>query len=916
MGKKNRFGIRPKIMIGYLVIIICLVIVFITLNRQVTSLQAQRNHMISHEMEVHNLASKVEKYVIDMETGQRGYLITGMDSYLTPYNEAVKNWEGVFFDLKDLVREDPEQAERLDEIKTTVDNWIKTTGNAGIVLKQQGDEKAVEKFLKDDIGKADMDKRRRQFDAFRVSEQEMTKNQMVVLDKRNKVLTIELFGILIVLAATAIAIASATARLISNTLKSVTDTIKGIATSEEHLQKRIHVRTNDEIRDLSDATNELLDTMDQREWQQQNTAEILKATQGLSSIQKLAEKFLNKLAASTKAELGAFYVREESSNGVFYVKKAAYADPHGEAGRSKFRPGEGLIGQCAEKQELKIIQNVPDDYRPITSGLGQVVPKSLLIVPIVYEGTTIAVIELGAVQPFSSQHEELIEGFKDTFGLTVNSVLSRMEVVRLLRESQTMTEELQAQHEELQTQSEELRMQSEELQTTNDQLEDRTKEAELKAKEVELARKELEQKNGELELSSNYKSEFLANMSHELRTPLNSILILSEMLSENGDPSSEESEYARIIQSSGKDLLNLINDILDLSKVEAGKIEIVIDELNLGDFAEQTNLKFTHMASQKGLDFTVLAEDIPNLFYTDAGRFQQIAKNLVSNAIKFTEAGTVTMKLHELEPEQLTPEMGRVSEQWVALSVADTGIGIPEDKHQLIFEAFQQADGATSRKYGGTGLGLSICSEFTKLLGGTIFLDSKEGEGSIFTVVLPSLPEGLKEDMMFARKETYQEVAASLIEQSAILIQPKPVLQSEEPKPKQDVFLKKHVLIVDDDQRNIFALRQVLEKQGMDVLEARDGKECIELMKQRQDIDLVLMDIMMPQMDGYEAMRTIRNELKLQELPIIALTAKAMKQDREKCLEAGASDYISKPLVMEQLLSAMRVWLAPKAEVH
>lgn len=456
-------------------------------------------------------------------------------------------------------------------------------------------------------------------------------------------------------------------------------------------------------------------------------------------------------------------------------------------------------------------------------------------------------------------------------------------------------------------------MQSEELQTTNEQLEERTKDAEAKTEEIHRAKQELEQKNKELELSSNYKSEFLANMSHELRTPLNSILILSEMLSENSAPESEEAEYARIIQSSGKDLLELINDILDLSKVEAGKLEVIIDEMNLSDFAEQTMRRFTHLASQKGLEFKVIEEDIPSLFYTDANRLHQIVKNLISNAIKFTNTGSVTLKLELLEEDQFTETMKEISNDWLALTVTDTGIGIPEDKHNLIFEAFQQADGATSRKYGGTGLGLSICSEFAKLLGGTIFLDSKEGEGSRFTVLLPSLPAGIQENTQFALHNAYNEVAASLGkgENSDAETETKPISAIQH----ADIFQDKCVLIVDDDQRNIFSLSKVLEKEGMRIIEAHDGIECLEILDSRDDVDLVLMDIMMPQMDGYEATRKIREDLSLQELPIIALTAKAMKQDREKCLEAGASDYISKPVDMEQLLSVMRVWLAPKVRV-
>ena len=912
--KKRRFGIRPKIMSGYIVMILCLIIAFVILHVQITSLQSERNHIISHEMEVYDLANQLEGYIIDMEKGQRGYLTTGKDSYLTPYHEGVMKWEDSYDELEKTLKGRKDQLNRLHDIKTTVEDWLNVAGKPAIEMRETNDVKGMQRLLRDDTGKSDMDQRRRQFNALRKNEQEDTKVRVAELDKRNSNLTVELFGILIGIALAGIGIAYITSRSILSTVQNVTGTIRALGNPKEHLKKRIHVRSRDEFNDLGDATNDLLDLMENRNWLQVNTADLLKETQGIASIQNLGARFLENVSSMVDASVGAFYIREEQDAEIYYKKIASVADEHDMAGRDRFMLGEGLVGQCATEKRIRVIENVPEDFRLIGSALGTLKPKQIVMVPILFENEAIAVVELAGIVPFTVQHKRLLQEAMGTFGITIHSVMTRMEVVRLLKESQTMTEELQAQHEELQTQSEELRMQSEELRTTNEQLEDRTSEAETKANELQGAKKELEQINTELKRSSNYKSEFLANMSHELRTPLNSILILSEMLSEQGTPESESTEYAKIIQSSGKDLLDLINDILDLSKVEAGKLEVVIDEMNLREFAELTELKFSHVAVEKGLELKVeKAANIPDIFYTDANRFQQIVKNLLSNAIKFTEKGTVTMKLQALQSAQLTTAMQQRSQQWLALSVIDTGIGIPKEKHQLIFEAFQQADGATSRKYGGTGLGLSICSEFVKLLGGSIMLDSKEGAGSKFTVILPSLPNGIDESMngqLDVSEWFYpSDEAASELETENEHIH----VDSASPR-CEDVFKGKHALIVDDDQRNIFALRKVLEKQGMVVLEARDGLECMEMMEDRQDIDIVLMDIMMPRMDGYEAMQKIRVDLGLNDLPIIALTAKAMKQDREKCLEAGASDYISKPIVMEQLLSAMRVWLTPMTE--
>jgi len=899
---------------GYMAMIVCLIVVFLILDKQIGMLQAERNHIIKHEMDIYNLSNELENYVIDMEKSQRGYLLTGNESYLTPYFNASNKWESSFDDLAGYVKGDSEQKERIQDMRNTIVDWIKIAGVPAIEARDAGDQKAIDKLLTDDPGREDMEKRRRQFDSFRKNEQADTKSHVAELDERNKMLTFWLFSFLIIIAIVSIGIAYGTARSLTGSVNNVTDTIRGLARSKQHLKRRIHVKARDEIRDLGEVTNELLDVMDKRDWLQVNTAELLKVVQGVTSVDVLADRFLRNISKITNATMGVFYIREEQDKGCRFKKVGSFADDGNEPGRDGFSLGEGVIGESAESMESRLIKDIPEDYHVIGSGLGEVKPKSILIVPIIFEDRTVAVIELAKLDEFTNMQRKIFEEIRETFGVIVHSVQTRMEVLRLLRESQTMTEELQAQHEELQTQSEELRMQSEELQTTNDQLEDRRVEAESKALELEMAKHQLEDKNDELRRSSSYKSEFLANMSHELRTPLNSILILSEMLAEQEDQETESAEYARIIQSSGKDLLELINDILDLSKVEAGKIEIVIDELNTSEFAELTELKFNHMAADKDIDLIVeKLPGVPEIFYTDTNRFQQIAKNLLSNAIKFTEKGFVKIQVIPMVESQLTADMKDISNEWLAFSVSDTGIGIPAEKHALIFEAFQQADGATSRKYGGTGLGLSICAEFAKLLGGSIMVESEEGKGSRFTVLLPSLHKGIGDVRAI---EWDQKATARIIYGAADAAAGREEVHTTPTISGQtcDVLQDKHVLIVDDDPRNIFALKKVLEKQGMTISEARDGIECIEMMGNRQDIDIVLMDIMMPRMDGYEAMHYLRNELGLKSLPIIALTAKAMKQDREKCLEAGASDYISKPIVMDQLLSAMRVWMAPVEE--
>jgi len=907
MLNKLKLGIRTKITLGYIVIILCLLASVIILNNQITALQKERNFIIKYDSQVQELTNRIEKYILDMESSQRGFIITGNESYLEPYNSAAENWKIDFNDLYQLLDNKPSQQEKLKEIEVTIEHWIATTGNPTLLMKKENNTAALKEFFKVDVGRKDMETMRKQFAAFRLAENAFTQTKANQLDKRNSNITSALFGLLVLVSVIAIVIASGISRSIVKTITEVTETIKEIAASKSNQKGRIHVKTNDEINTLADATNELLDSIEKREWLQSNIADIVTKYQGISVITKLAETFLSEMAQKTQSSLGAFYVRETTEDDIQFVKKAAFADTSTGVGKDSFKLGQGLIGQCALEKKILIYKDIPDEFRLIGTGLGEVPPKSVLLIPVIFEEDVIAVVELATMTDFSKLQLELVKQVAETFGLTVNSVVGRMEIVRLLNESRAMTEELQVQSEELQTQSEELQMQTEELTMINEQLEERTKEAESKSRELAKAKKELEKSAEQMLLNSNYKSEFLANMSHELRTPLNSILILSEMLAENSQSNltEEEAEFAKVIHSSGEDLLVLINDILDLSKVEAGKLDIMFDEVNMSEIPVQIEQTFAPVAMKKHLQFHISkAENVVDIFYTDEKRFQQILKNLLSNAFKFTERGSVTLDIQQLKEEQLTNNMQNISADWLEITVSDTGIGIPKDKHQLIFESFQQADGATVRKYGGTGLGLSICKEFAKLLGGWVSLQSEEGHGSSFTLTIPSLPNGIQEEqcLELAIHEVGATTEVHEVEE----------LPEVTEIPEVEVFQGKTILIVDDDYRNIYALKTALEKRGMNILVAKDGIECLDIMQANQEVDLILMDIMMPNMDGYETMSIIRQQMKLKDLPIIALTAKAMKNDRDKSLEAGASDYISKPLNLDQLVSVLRVWLVSK----
>lgn len=946
-----------------------------------------------------------------------------------------------------------------------------------------------------------------------------------------------------------------------------------------------------------------LDTENKRQiWIKTQIAKMTNISQGIRSLQSLLQTVICELCTTLEAGHGLFYLVSkvnEAEEDRQLVLMGSYAYVERKNISNKFKFGEGLVGQCALEKKSILLTQVPDDYIRISSGLGEKAPLTVLVLPILHEGEILGVIELAAFKLFNQHERDLLEGITNNLGIIINNVISHQRTEDLLKESQTLTEELQTQQEELRTTNEEmelktrilkeseekLKVQSEELQATNEELEEKTERLtkqnisiEQQNKAIEKTKQELELRAKDLAMASKYKSEFLANMSHELRTPLNSLLILSKNLQENreGNLTGKQIESARVIYSGGKDLLNLINDILDLSKVEAGRLQLAIDKISINQICDGLKSQFDPVAKDKNIAFHVAIDpNLPKKVFSDEQRLLQIIKNLLSNAFKFTSKGYVTLKISQPDPSTQFKNKALTVENSIAWSVTDTGIGIPKDKQTAIFEAFQQADGSTSRNYGGTGLGLTISRALAALLGGEISLKSREGEGSIFTLYLPieysnqksdveyplsehkkienaapvinyeqeieTIPSFLPDDrekfptpskslliieddkkfasilIDVARKKGYlclaagdgqsgftlaksyqptaiildlglpdvdgQEILAQLKfdlktrhipvhvisareeipeirqkgaigyltkpttteaiasifskiesvtdtqirhvlvveddangQQAIIQVIDNPHIQIEcvataanakehiiqqnydciildlnlpdrsgfellqslkdekinlppiviytgrelteeehnslrrysasiivkgadSPERLLDelslflhsveadlpeeqkktiqlmhnsnkTLMDKRILIVDDDMRNVFALSSVLEERGLDILIASNGKVALEKLKDEKDINLILMDIMMPVMDGYEAMRQIRSDSKYKNLPIVALTAKAMPEDKEKCLEAGANDYITKPVDTDQLVSMMEVWLS------
>jgi HAMP domain-containing protein/signal transduction histidine kinase/ActR/RegA family two-component response regulator len=649
------------------------------------------------------------------------------------------------------------------------------------------------------------------------------------------------------------------------------------AVAKGDLTRSIAVAAQGEVAALKDNLNQMIgnlkDTTHQnqeQDWLKTNVAKFSGMMQGQRSIASVAQLIMSELTPLVDAQHGAFYMMDtdEDDRGARLQLIASYGFGGRKTLSSSYRMKESLIGQCAFEKKRIMLGAVPEDFIYIATGMGQSAPRSVVVLPVLFEGQTKAVIELASFKQFSSNHLTFLDQLMASVGVILNMISSSMRTEELLQQLKTSNAELEAQAAELNDKAELL---------------------EVKNQEVELASRSLEEKAEQLQLISKYKSEFLANMSHELRTPLNSLLILSKMLADNrdGNLTAEQVKFAQTVFTSGNDLLQLINEILDLSKVEAGKMPIDPQTFSLSQVHEYLEQTFRHVASQKDLSFEIRMEpNLPSAVFSDINRLQQILKNLLSNAFKFTSKGGVTLTMQKPAREH--------GDGVLSFSVTDTGIGIPIEKQKLIFEAFQQADGTTSRKYGGTGLGLTISREIARLLGGSIDVVSAPNQGSTFTLRLPARYAGAEAPQ---RDEDQVESRP-----------PVPPL----PKDAQLGGLK--VLLVDDDVRNLFALQSALEEHGIEVLHADNGRVAIELLSQHTDVDLVLMDTMMPEMDGLSATRAIRDIVQYRSMPIISLTAKAMKGDREKAIATGATDYVTKPVDAERLLAVIHYWVStPKA---
>nr|WTB34079.1 HAMP domain-containing protein [Streptomyces sp. NBC_00830] len=764
------------------------------------------------------------------------------------------------------------------------------------------------------------------------------------------------------------------------------------AVTRGDLNLKIDVDAAGEIQALQDNINTMIAnlrdttaTNKEQDWLKGNLARISGLMQGRRDLDDVASLIMSELTPVVSAQHGAFFLAvptgdieamgaDTDKDGAYVLRmRGSYGYSAGSMPTS-FRPGETLIGTAAEEKRTIQVDNVPPGYLKISSGLGEAPPAHVIVLPVLFEGQVLGVIELASFQPFTHIQRDFLNQLAEMIATSVNTISVNTKTEKLLEQSQELTEQLRDRSEELENRQKALQASNAELEEKAELLAQQNRDIEVKNTEIEEARQVLEERAEQLAVSMRYKSEFLANMSHELRTPLNSLLILAKLLADNaeGNLSPKQVEFAETIHGAGSDLLQLINDILDLSKVEAGKMDVSPTRIALVQLVDYVEATFRPLTAEKGLDFSVrVSPELPATLHTDEQRLLQVLRNLLSNAVKFTDSGAVELVIRHASAdvpnairEQLL-EAGSLRDadaDLIAFSVTDTGIGIASSKMLVIFEAFKQADGTTSRKYGGTGLGLSISREIARLLGGEIHAASEPGRGSTFTLYLPLHPselppQGYPQIGPGPIEAHGQAVEEGLIPEagagtgpsaplhdpvgSAELfrhrrkalggVQRRPALSprstaptaptalpqeswaaagQEEPEARRVFrFDGEKVLIVDDDIRNVFALTSVLEQHGLSVLYAENGREGIEVLEQHDDVTVVLMDIMMPEMDGYATTTAIRRMPQFAGLPIIALTAKAMKGDREKAIDSGASDYVTKPVDPDHLLSVMEQWM-------
>ena len=822
----------------------------------------------SNETKAHILVLNIAKDLVDMETGQRGFLITGKDEFLEPYQKGEYALKGHMRDLRSLMSSSPEIQKQIDKLELLFSTWKTKAAEHEISVRYEiNKEKVRFSEIVDSVesgkGKEIVDSIRTKLLEFvEIEERLLIERETNASNDASSSLKLVFLGTSASLAV-GVLLSVLIAGFFSKRLRILRGLVNSLARGS---QLEVHEETghdeigvllqsmnlvtesNNEILSavqavakgdysrvlekrseqdaLVESINEMTSTLEHQRKRTENDEWMKDANIALLSIlgedqneELLAERLLSFFAEYVNVQVGAFFVLDD--NGALSLT-ASYAFSRRKNLSDNIAPGQGIVGQAISERKRIILSNVPDDYI-VSSALGDSRPTYILAQPLIAGSEIKGAIELASLEPLTDQQIEFLETAAESIAMAFEASGNRERLRELLLESQQQSEEIQAQQEVTEANNELLQRQSEELREANEELEKRSESLERQKEIVEISKKELE-------LSSKYKSEFLANMSHELRTPLNSLLILARALGENreGNLTQQQIKQAEVIYDGGQDLLNLINDILDLSKVEAGKLTLVVDHTPVDSVKRSMERQFAHVAREKNLDFSVdLESDIPKTLRTDSKRLEQIIKNLLSNAIKFTRKGSVKLVVKNVGPEHPAWSDKMVDGQTIAFSVIDTGIGIPKEKHAAIFEAFQQADGSTERKYGGTGLGLTISKELSRLLEGTLHLESEAGEGTTFTLLLPH--------------QMSQAV-------NSVLESKEPVTSEIEDIPADtDEF----ILIAVDDRGFSTTLRELSQKHGLNSLVTSTGRDALKLVQKCKPV-AILLDNSLRDMSGVE----------------------------------------------------------------
>ncbi|HEY8328564.1 MAG TPA: response regulator [Rhodanobacter sp.] len=900
--------------------------------------QESNRHLATHTYQVLLELDHVQRALQTSQIGARGYALTQRADQRAMFDSGTSDLHERIAHLRQMTADNQLQQLRIDSLEKMAAQWQREmTVNAMDAIAQLKSIDTTAMALELQRIQSNYLEHRtvRSEDLYAVIDQ-MAVEENHLLTARNlqldgALVTTRWINIIAILLGIllGIVVIRLTSQLVTWPLRRLTDLMTRLANHDHGFEIR-RLDRRDEVGEIARALQVFkqmsLDTETQT-WVRSRVSDISHMLLQATTHKDFAQWLASELVPLCRAGVGLFYSFDDTRHRLDLL--GSYGLRLNNRSADHYLPGEGLVGQCALERKAIMLDDVPEDYLHIDSGSGEALPRHVAILPVLYRDTLIGVLELAGFVPLTMQQKQLLDELLPIVALTLenlNRAISTHDLLLQTREQaddlrlselvmrqqkevlrdnnealQAKTAELEEQSERLIASEEELRVQAEELQASNEELREKTDSLNRQKYVLEDLQQETADKAAELARASQYKSEFLANMSHELRTPLNSLLILSRNLADNdtGNLDAEQIESARIIHDAGNSLLHLINDILDLSKVEAGKMELVIDELPLAELAQRLRRTFVHVAGQKSLAFTLDIEPgLPAILRTDGARLEQIANNLLSNAFKFTAEGAVGVRIGRPHSEVEVPATLR-DQPLIALTVSDTGIGIPADKFERIFNAFEQVDAGTSRQFGGTGLGLAISRRTARMLGGDLVLRSEPGRGSRFTVLLPETPPAIvPADPADPDLAPDQQAAPS---RSA----------TGRPAAAGSGLAGHRVLLVDDDMRNLFALSRVLRGWGMTVSLAQDGTKALRMLADEAMPELLLIDIMMPGMDGYEMIRTIRMQPRYSGLPIIALTAKAMHGDREKCLEMGASDYLSKPIDLDQLVPVMQAWLRP-----